>query len=194
MPAGLPLAIALLVGLADGAPVDAPPAQAGQSPESPAKAANGCGPAPTTIEPGEIFVCAPRPQGYRIDPDVLEAERAKRRGKLKRPERMVDNSCASVGPMGCAGMGGAGIDLLGAAMVLGTMATKAVRGENVGKMFVTTPEPTEYELYQEAKRAREAKQGDAAAEAKAKAARAAVGRAKPEPGPDDSKDKLPVPR
>ena len=170
MPAGLSLAIALLVGVADAAPGDAQTGQPGQNPEAPAKAANGCGPAPASIEPGEIFVCAPRPQGYRIDPDVLEAERAKRRGKLKRPERMVDNSCASVGPMGCAGMGGAGIDMLGAAMVLGTMATKAVRGENVGKMFITTPEPTEYELYQEAKRAREAKKAEAAAAAKAKAA------------------------
>ncbi len=170
MPAGLSLAIALLVGVADAGPADAQPRQPGTNPAARTKSANGCGPAPANIEPGEIFVCAPRPQGYRIDPDVLEADRAKRRGKLKRPERMVDNSCASVGPMGCAGMGGGGIDLLGAAMVLGTMATKAVRGENVGKMFITTPEPTEYELYQEAKRAREAKQAEAAAASKAKAA------------------------
>ncbi|MBA3511084.1 hypothetical protein [Sphingomonas sp.] len=172
MPAGLSLAIALLVGVAAAEPTDAgpEPGQAANNSQPAAKAANGCGPAPAAIEPGEIFVCAPRPQGYRIDPDVLEADRAKRRGKLKRPDRMVDNSCASVGPMGCAGMGGAGIDLLGAAMVLGTMATKAIRGENVGKMFITRPEPTEYELYQEAKRAREAKEAEAAAAAKAKAA------------------------
>ena len=167
MPAGLSVAIALLVGAAGAAPDSS---QAVKNPAAPAKAANGCGPAPAGIEPGEIFVCAPRPQGFRIDPDVLEADRAKRRGKLKRPERMVDNSCASVGPMGCTGLAGGGINLLGAAMVLGTMATKAIRGENVGHMFITDRQPTEYELYQEAKRAREAKEAEASAAAKAKAA------------------------
>ena len=164
MPAGLSIAIALLVGAAP-APAAAPEANAA----APAKADNGCGPTPRDIEPGEIFVCAPKPQGYRIDPDVLEANRAKRRGKLKRPERMADTSCASVGPFGCTGLGGGGIDLLGAAMVLGSMATKAIRGENVGEMFITDRKPTEYELYKEAKRAREAKEAEAAAKAKAKA-------------------------
>jgi hypothetical protein len=169
MAAGLSLAIVLLAGVA--APADADPGagQAAKQPDAPAKPADGCGPVPAATEPGEIFVCAPRPQGYRIDPDLLEAERAKRRGKLKRPERMADTSCASVGPFGCTGLGGGGIDLLGAAMVLGTMATKAIRGENVGKMFITDRRPTEYELYQEAKREREAKEAAAAAAAKAKA-------------------------
>ena len=163
MPAGLSLAIALLVGAAP-----APAAAPATSPAPPPKADNGCGPTPRDIEPGEIFVCAPRPQGYRIDPDVLEANRAKRRGKLKRPERMADTSCSSVGPFGCSGLGGGGINLLGAAMVLGSMATKAIQGENVGKMFITDRTPTEYELYQEAKREREAKAAEAAAKAKAK--------------------------
>ena len=162
MPAGLSLAIALL--LAAPAPAAAP-----QATSPAAKESNGCGPQPRDIEPGEIFVCAPKPQGYRIDPDVLEANRAKRRGKLKRPERMADTSCASVGPFGCTGLGGGGINLLGAAMVLGSMATKAIQGENVGKMFITDHTPTEYELYQEAKREREAKEAEAAAKAKAKA-------------------------
>jgi hypothetical protein len=161
MHVGLSIAIALLVGAApDSAPAATTPA--------PAKGDNGCGPTPRDIEPGEIFVCAPKPQGYRIDPDVLEANRAKRRGKLKRPERMADTSCASVGPFGCTGLGGGGINLLGAAMVLGSMATKAIQGENVGKMFITDHTPTEYELYQEAKREREAKEAEAAAKAKAK--------------------------
>jgi hypothetical protein len=163
MPAGLSLAIALLVGAAP----ETGQAAASQAPA--AKADNGCGPVPPGIEPGEIFVCAPKPQGYRIDPDVLEASRAKRRGTPKRPERMADTSCASVGPFGCTGLGGGGIDLLGAAMVLGSMATKAIQGENVGEMFITDRKPTEYELYKEAKRAREAKEAEAAAKAKAKA-------------------------
>ena len=165
MPGALLLAIALMVEVAPAAPADV----GVKTPAAPAKAADGCGTAPAGIEPGEIFVCAPRPQGYRIDPDVLEADRAKRRGKLKRPERMVDNSCASVGPMGCTGMGGAAIDIVGGAMVAATMVARALRGENVGKMFITDPKPTEYELYQEAKREREAKAAEAAAAAKAKA-------------------------
>ena len=178
MPAGLSIAIAMVAQAAGGAPASAPQATAAPPASAPVRAANGCGPAPAGIEPGEIFVCAPRPQGFRIDPDVLEADRAKRRPKPKRPERMVDNSCASVGPMGCTGLGGAGIDLLGAAMVLGTMANKAIRGENVGEMFITDREPDEYELYKQAKRAREAKE----AAAKAKAGRApAVGQATPKP-------------
>lgn len=164
MAAGLTLAIALLAQTAGAAPATAP-AQPAPQPVRPAEA---CGPGPANAEPGEIFVCAPRPQGYRIDPDVLEANRAKRSGRPKRPERMVDNSCASVGPMGCTGLGGAGIDLLGAAMVLGTMANKAMRGENVGEMFVTDRQPTEYELYKEAKREREAREAEVAAAAKAK--------------------------
>ena len=163
MPAGLFLAIALLAGAApEGAQPAATPAPA-------AKAEDRCGPPPANIGPGEIFVCAPKPQGYRIDPDVLEANRAKRKGTPKRPERMADTSCASVGPFGCTGLGGGGIDLLGAAMVLGSMATKAVRGENVGEMFITDRKPTEYELYKEAKREREAKEAEEAAKAKAKA-------------------------
>ena len=171
MAAGPSLAIALLVGVA--APAHAAPesGQVVKNPEAPAKSANGCGPAPAGIEPGEIFVCAPRPQGYRMDPVVLEADRAKRRGKLKRPERMVDNSCASVGQFGCTGLGGGGIDIIGGAMVAATMVAKAIRGENVGKMFITDRRPTEYQLYQEAKREREAKEAEAAAASKAKAAR-----------------------
>ena len=53
-------------------------------------------------------------------------------------------------------------------MVLGSMATQAIRGDNVGKMFVTDRKPTEYELYKEAKRAREAREAEAAAKAKTK--------------------------
>ena len=159
MPAGLSLAIALLAAGAAGAA--APEPQEGVA--APAKAADGCSPAPAAIEPGEIFVCAPRPQGYRIDPDLLEAERARRSGRLKRPERMADTSCASVGPFGCTP--GAGIDLLGAAMVVGTMATRAIRGENVGAMFVTDPQRSEYDHYVEAKRIREAKEAAARAAA-----------------------------
>ena len=119
-----------------------------------------------------IVVCAPRVEGYRIDPDVMEAQKhAKNHTKPARPERLLDTSCASVGPMGC--RGGAGINVIAAAVTAATMVEKAVKGENVGEMFVTDPQPTEYELYQEAKRNREAKEAEQAAAAKAKAAAAA---------------------
>jgi hypothetical protein len=117
----------------------------------------------------QIVVCAPRVEGYRIDPDVLEAKRArKNRNKPRGPERLVDNSCASIGPMGCRGV--PAIDIVNAALALATMAQKAVKGENVGAMFITDPSQSEYQLYQEAKRRRESKEAEQAALAKARAA------------------------
>ena len=121
----------------------------------------------------EIVVCAQRVEGYRIDPDVLKAQRIKKKnGKTRGPERLVDNSCGSVGPMGC--RGGAGINLVAAAITAATMVKKAVNGENVGEMFITDPEPDEYQLYVQAKREREAKEAEQAAVAKAKAAEEAA--------------------
>lgn len=119
----------------------------------------------------EIVVCAQKVEGYRIDPDVLKAQRLKKKnGKPRGPERLVDNSCGSVGPMGC--RGGAGINLIAAALTAATMVQKAAAGENVGEMFITDPQPDEYQLYLQAKREREAKEAEqaAAAAAKAKAA------------------------
>jgi hypothetical protein len=110
----------------------------------------------------EIVICVERPEGYRIDPDIMDAEKGMKRKKLKRPERYVDKSCANVGPMGCRGE--PGINLLAAAVFAATAAKRAANGENVGEMFITDPQPDEYELYQEAKREREARK---AAEAEA---------------------------
>lgn len=115
----------------------------------------------------EIVVCAPKQDGYRIDPDVLKARKqARNRVKPKRPERLVDTSCAAVGPMGCTG--GAGINIVAAAITAATMLQKAVSGENVGEMFITDPQPDEYQLYLQAKRDREAKEAEEAAKAAAK--------------------------
>ena len=117
----------------------------------------------------EIVVCAQKVEGYRIDPDVLKAQRLKKKNAHpRRPERLVDTSCASVGPMGCTG--GAGINLIAAALTAATMVQKAVSGENVGEMFITDPQTDEYQLYLQAKREREAKEAEQAAAAKAKAA------------------------
>jgi hypothetical protein len=130
-----------------------------------------CLPRTSEGNPPEIVVCAP--QGYRLDPDVMEAKREIRSGgRPHNPhEAFRNNDCATIGPMGC--RGGAGINLVAAAITAATMIQKALSGGNVGEMFVTDPQPDEYQLYVEAKHAREAKEAEQAAAAKAKAAAAA---------------------
>jgi hypothetical protein len=117
---------------------------------------------------GEIIICAERPNGYRLNPDLQEAKRELKRQRLKRPENFVHNDCATVGPMGC--RGGPTINLVAAAMTAAEMAKRVAEGKEIGSMFKTTPEPTEYQLYLEAKRRREAREAAAAAAVKAKAA------------------------
>src|SRR5260221_6829923 len=55
----------------------------------------------------EIIVCAVRPNGYRLDPDVLAARRLKQKGESGRPRKppqtFADHSCVTVGPMGFRG-------------------------------------------------------------------------------------------
>ena len=163
------------------APAYGPPAP--PPPKKPATvAAKTCPPAaPPSADRQEIVVCAQRPQGYRLDPDVVEARREMRGGgRPKGPERMKDNSCASVGPAGC--MGAAGINVLAAAVTAATMAARLAKGEEIGSMFRTTPEPTEYQLYLEAKHRREAREAEAAAKAKAAQAAAAQAEGAPSKG------------
>ena len=53
--------------------------------------------------------------------------------------------------MGC--RGGPYINLLAAAATAAEMAKRLAEGKEIGSMFQTTPEPTEYQLYLEAKHA-----------------------------------------
>ena len=165
MPFGLPVALVTLAQAASSAP--AATTAASTAPASvPKPAPDGCRSTVPTTDTRTIVVCAQKPQGYRLDPDVMEARReARHQTRPQGREMMKDNPCATVGPMGC--RGNAGIDLVNAAAVLGTMAAKLRRGENIGKMFETDPQPTEYQLYVEAKKRREAKEAEAAAKAKA---------------------------
>lgn len=167
MMSGLPIALLFAAqAAADASYGPAPPPA--PKPKA-AAAASACAVPPVDKDKGEIFVCAPRPEGYRIDPDVLKASKqARNRTKPKRPERLVDTSCATVGPHGCMSTG---IDLLNAALVAATMAQKAISGGNVGQMFVTDPQLSEYELYKLAKSEREAKEAEQATAAKVKAIR-----------------------
>jgi hypothetical protein len=187
MPAGFSVAIALLAQTSSATPADpataAPSIQptygpAPAAPPTPVKqpvktADDACAAATAKADARHIVICAQRPQGYRLNPDVTEAKREMRSGGRPRPpeSRTKDNSCATVGPFGC--VGGPTIDLVNAAVTLATMATKAVKGENVGKMFITDPQPTEYQLYLEAKRRREAREAEEAVAAKVKAMQAA---------------------
>lgn len=116
-------------------------------------------------EPGEIIVCAERPQGYRIDPDLVEAQRLMREHKKrpKPPDRMADTSCRTVGPMGC--RGGVAVDFIGAGIAVAKMADKVSKGASVGSLLVTDPQPDEYQLYLALKKAREEREADSAAAA-----------------------------
>lgn len=127
-------------------------------------------------EPGVITVCAPPPQGYRIDPDVIRAKQIAHDHRLpKKRELLRSTDCQVVGPAGC--MNPPTINVVGAVMTAAKMVETAVSGGNVGKLFVTNPEPSEYEIYLAAKADREAEEREKAAQAAAlalKAKRAAV--------------------
>lgn len=177
------MAMALAISTAAQAQPAATAAPSAYGPATPAPPPKKVEPAPAepcptprpTVENPEIFVCVTRPEGYRIDPDIVAAERARKANKkLKRPERMVDRSCSSVGPMGCRGAGG--INPVAVALTAAEMARRASTGGNVGEMFITDPQPDEYQLYLEAKREREARD----AEAKALAASPPPAKAEPD--------------
>ena len=171
MVSGLP--ILMLVAAQAAAEPTAPP-----PPEEKAESSNNLEscktPYPKEGE-DEVVICVERPQGYRLDPDLREAEKQARKNKLKRPERYVDNSCATVGPMGC--RGDPGINLMAVALTAAEMARRAANGENVGELFITDPQPDEFKLYQQIKREREAKKAAEAQALKEKVAEAEATRA-----------------
>jgi len=158
----------------------------GQTPDTqpPSKSAKvvvpECSPSAPNPDSSQIVICAPKPQGYRIDPDVLEAKREKREalaGRHKPPENYKDHSCAVVGPAPC--MDAPMVNLLGAVATAAEMAERLSKGEEIGSMFLTDPQPTEYQLYLEAKKRREAKEAEAAIKARQKAMAAAQGASAP---------------
>jgi hypothetical protein len=164
MPAGLSVLIALAAQAAS-APAAAPAPVA--DPVKNSSAGDPCDAAKAASDETHIVICAPRPNGYRINPDIMEAKRElKSGGRPPRPGRTPDTGCP-VGPMGCQT---AGINLLAAGITAVTMVEKAVKGENVGEMFITDPHPTEYQLYQMAKKRREEREAEEAAKAQVKAA------------------------
>jgi hypothetical protein len=166
MPAGLLLAAALLGQTAETsapAPASAPPASTAST------GRREC--TPTVPDPNtrEIVVCAIKPEGYRIDPDVLKARReARNHTHPQRPNDFADHSCRVVGPAPC--IDAPMINLLAAAATLAEISDRLSKGQEIGSIFVTDPQPTEYQLYLDAKKEREAAEAEKAAKARAKAA------------------------
>jgi hypothetical protein len=161
----MPLAFALAA-----ATIAAPPPQPKAAPPV-RHAEEGCAFSPDSVLKGEVVVCGKRADTYRLNPDVLEAKRLRRSGgRPKPPDRMADDSCKVVGPMGCRGAGT--INLLGAALAAASMADKLSRGQSVASVLATDPQPSEYQLYLEAKAIREAKEEEGEIAQAVKAAKA----------------------
>jgi hypothetical protein len=164
----LTVAIALLAQAASSAAAS-PPQTPVTTQQSAQPAQQECAPATPAANQREIVICAQRPNGYRLNPDVMEAKREKRKGEGPppgRPERSVAvQTPCTVGPAACET---AGINLVAAGITAVTMVERAAKGENVGDMFITDPHPSEYQLYLMAKKRREAREAEKKAETASK--------------------------
>jgi len=165
MPAGLPLALALVAPAAAYGPAAPPAPKAVVSPAPGPR--RDCAPQSSDPKANEIVVCAIKPEGYRLPPDIVEARKLKKEGVTGAPrnphETYADHSCVSIGPMGCRGT--PTINLLAAAVTAAEISKRLAKGEEIGSIFETTPTPSDYQYYQEAKKRREEKEAEAAAKA-----------------------------
>jgi hypothetical protein len=159
MPLGLSVALAMFADTAAVASTTSPPA----APASAAAPQDGCKDAQPHPDSTQITICAQKPQGYRLNPDVMEAKRGvNSAGRPNNPHAVLqDDSCRTIGPMPCMQ---AGVSLIGAALTAAEMAKRLAEGKEIGSMFITDPHPTEYQLYQMAKARREWQEREAEAE------------------------------
>jgi hypothetical protein len=176
MLAGIPAALALLAQTATAGTASASPPPANASATA---AQDGCANPRPNSDTSQIVICAPKPQGYRLNPDVMEAKREVHDGGRPRMQGQGgmrrDEPCASgIGPAPCFN---AGINLIAAALTAAEMARRLSEGKEIGSMFITDPHPDEYHLYLYAKARREAREKEAAAAKKAKAAQVAAAKA-----------------
>lgn len=196
---GILLAAALMGRTADSATAPAAPPQEIAGPQAPgsepvkivaAEASKDCSPTAPDPNSREVVVCVQKPQGFRIDPDVIAATKAKReasRGRLKTPQdKLRDNSCTVVGAQGCI-FAAPEINLLAAAATAAEISKRLAEGKEIGSIFVTEPQKDEYRYYQDAKKEREQKEAAAAVKAhlaamKAKAAASKAAAASANPG------------
>ena len=170
MPATLPVALALLAEAAAYGPA----APASPKPVAKPVPAQSCETQQHKPDSREIVICAQRPNGYRLNPDILEARREARDAlsRAARPSewRHPQNDCTTVGPMGCRGE--AAVNVVAAAITAVTIAKRLLDGKEIASVFETDPQPDEYHLYLAAKHRREAREAQAAIAAKVAADRA----------------------
>lgn len=155
------MSIGLILGAAAVAQAAGVPAYGPETPAPPRTASSAPAPrkdcSPETPDPNSdtIVVCVEKPKGYRIDPDVLAAKKAKRRADQGRPlnrsEKLADKTC-SVGPHACVDTG---VNLLAVALTAAQVADRLSKGQEIGSMFRTDPQMSEYEYYQLLKAERE---------------------------------------
>jgi hypothetical protein len=183
MPVGLTVAIALAASTAGAPSVYGPVRADPPKPAAKVPLAESCATATATGNTREIVICAQRPEGYRINSDVMEAKREiHSSGPPRYPHEMFrSRDCGTVGPMACFDTG---INIVGAAMTAVAMIERLAKGQEIGRMFVTDPHPDEDQLYRLAKQRREAKEAAEALAAAIKAkASAKPSSAAPSPAP-----------
>ena len=167
------LAISLAAFLAAAQPADPAAQPPLDQPAAAPAAKEDCRTARPTPDKDEIVVCAERQEGYRINSDVMQASRAaKQRGQ--RP-KIIDNGTRS--PTLCEHIGGCSavesLNIVNTALIAAQLLARAAKGESLGDMLKTQPEPSEYDLYLEAKRNREAREAEIEAQERAAAEAAA---------------------
>lgn len=188
MPVGLNIALVLLAQAGAASPAAEGASPYGPVAASPSKPAplprdqsqRQCAPQNPDPKSNAIVVCAVKPDGYRLPPDIIEARRLKKEGVTIRPrnphETFADHSCANVGPMGC--RGAPTLDMLAVAATAAEISKRMAKGQEIGSIFETQKSSTDYQYYQMAKKEREEKEAAAAAKAaKAKALAATKARA-----------------
>jgi hypothetical protein len=116
-----------------------------------------------------IVVCGQRGQQYRVDPSVMKAgEEVKSNRRSATSAKPAAQAACSSSPAECT-KDLKSLDLANVAMVVGTAAVRAAKGEDWAKVF-RPGGSDEYQLYREAKQRREAAaEKRAAAEVKRKA-------------------------
>lgn len=137
-------------------------------------------PAQTDSDSTTIIVCAPKPEGYRLPPDIVEAQKLKKKGQAPQPrnphESFANHDCVSIGPMGCRGT--PTIDMIAVAATAAKIGDRLAKGQEVGSVFVTNPQTSDYGYFQQAKKEREDRERAAAAKAVKDAAEAKLAAAK----------------
>ena len=124
----------------------------------------------TSQDAREVVVCAQQRRAFRLDPDVSRAGRQAQDNSRSATSAVpaAQASCAA-SPAGC-GTGLESLDLINVALVVGTAAVRAAKGDDWKRAFKTGV-PDEYQLYLQAKRLREAHEAERASLAVAKARR-----------------------